>query len=822
MTVTIENTAVDTTLNIAELTTASLTGTGVFDVLLQTLRLHLDREFTSGRITGTAYATVYSQALTSFLGQATAYCLSKAKLALELKQMQEVIELTQLQQTKLIADTRQTDYITDSQLAAEVALKAKQLDLLAYDLTNIKPTELSIAQQEIELKTSQAGLAEYDLTVIKPQELALITQQVATQQYTLQTRMPAELASIQADTSLKVYELTDMKPSEKAQLVAQTSHVTKQELSTIQQTTNMVSQNLQIEQQTANLASQQNQIEAETGKVLYQVAYMLPEEVTVTKRNQDQLVAQTNKITTDTVISIKQGHLTDAQTCEVKARTNQVNAEVSLKLPEDVELIKRNQASVTAQAAQVTAQTSLLAYDLATTKPIETDNLTITGVNLTKQGGLLDSQIAVSDKQALSIEAETSKVVYETTTVLPEEVKVAQFNQDQILAQTTKVAVDTIVASKQGNLIDAQVCEVKAQANQVNATVALKLPEEVEAIKRTQGYTSAQTSLLAYDLTTTKPVETANLTKTGLNIAATTSNLEAEGLNIIKQGDLLDSQKVVTDKQALHTEAETDKLVYQTTYMMPEELAILELNQAQVTAQTAEIAYRTSTLMPSQVTNTTAQTANTTAQTSEVTYRVANLLPAQLAQTEAQTGQVTYTTTNLLPAQVTHTTAQTANTTAQTANTTAQTAQVTAQTSEVTYRVANLLPAQLAQTQAQTAQVAYTVDELLPAQLSNTIAQTSSTNAQTDLYEQKTITEAAQTTSTPVSGSVMGVQNALMVKQTQNYERDAEQKAARIMIDTWNVRRNQDPNLADTLVANRLQEQDIGIAVGALLSGLSA
>ena len=77
MTVTIENTAVDTTLNIAELTTGSLTGTGVFDVLLQTLRLHLDREFTSGRITGTAYATVYSQALTSFLGQATAYCLSK-------------------------------------------------------------------------------------------------------------------------------------------------------------------------------------------------------------------------------------------------------------------------------------------------------------------------------------------------------------------------------------------------------------------------------------------------------------------------------------------------------------------------------------------------------------------------------------------------------------------------------------------------------------------------------------------------------------------------------------------------------------------------
>ena len=228
MTVTIENTAVDTTLNIAELTTASLTGTGVFDVLLQTLRLHLDREFTSGRITCTAYATVYSQALTSFLGQATAYCLSKAKLALELKQMQEVIELTQLQQTKLIADTRQTDYITDYQLAAETALKTKQVELLQYDLTNIKPTELSIAQQEIELKTKQVALAAYDLTVIKPQELALLSAQVALQEYTVQNRLPAEVAGIQAETSLKAkeldirtYELTYIKPQELALITQQ-------------------------------------------------------------------------------------------------------------------------------------------------------------------------------------------------------------------------------------------------------------------------------------------------------------------------------------------------------------------------------------------------------------------------------------------------------------------------------------------------------------------------------------------------------------------------------------------------------------------------
>ena len=380
MTVTIENTAVDTTLNIAELTTGSLTGTGVFDVLLQTLRLHLDREFTSGRITGTAYATVYSQALTSFLQQATAYCLSKAKLALELKQMQEVIELTQLQQTKLIAET---------------------------------------------------SLVE----------------------------------------------------------------------------------------------SQQSQVEAETAKVLYETTYVLPENVKVIKNQQDQLIAQTNKVTTDTVIAIKQGHLTDAQTCQVKAETNKVNAEVTLKLPEEV--------------------------------------------------------------------------------------------------------------------------------------------------------------------------------------------------------------------------------------------ALLELNQAQLTAQTAQVTYTTANLLPEQLAQLTAQIAGTT----------------------AQTAQATYTTTNLLPAQLTQLTAQTAGT---------------------------------------TAQAAFTTTYLLPAQLSHTEAQTASTTAQKDLYAQKRVTELAQTTTAPDAGSVMGVQNALMVKQAENYERDAEQKAAKIMIDTWNVRRNQDPDTAEMLESNRLREQDIGIAVAALLAGVSA
>src|SRR5574343_1016753 len=169
----IDNTSITTGFNVDELTEGSLTGKGVFDVLLQTLRLHLDREFNSNRITGTAYATVYSQAITSFLAQAAQYAISKAKLPLELQLLQEQITLVQKQQEQITASIRQTDYVTDYQLPSEIANKTKQTELL-----------------------------DYDLTYTKPKELELLEQQIAIQLFTVETKLPAEVANIEADTSL--------------------------------------------------------------------------------------------------------------------------------------------------------------------------------------------------------------------------------------------------------------------------------------------------------------------------------------------------------------------------------------------------------------------------------------------------------------------------------------------------------------------------------------------------------------------------------------------------------------------------------------------
>ena len=54
-------------------------GDGNFDNLMKVVTLHLEKQFTDGRITGTDYATVYLGALQSTLAQAVSFTLNMNK-----------------------------------------------------------------------------------------------------------------------------------------------------------------------------------------------------------------------------------------------------------------------------------------------------------------------------------------------------------------------------------------------------------------------------------------------------------------------------------------------------------------------------------------------------------------------------------------------------------------------------------------------------------------------------------------------------------------------------------------------------------------------
>ncbi len=90
-----------------ELTTIAIDGTGAFDVLMQTVKLHLQEEYDSNRIVGKEYATVYLNAMTAVMQQAVAYLVSE-------KQVDELEAQTELIQQQTVTELAKTsDTIPD-------------------------------------------------------------------------------------------------------------------------------------------------------------------------------------------------------------------------------------------------------------------------------------------------------------------------------------------------------------------------------------------------------------------------------------------------------------------------------------------------------------------------------------------------------------------------------------------------------------------------------------------------------------------------------------------------------------------------------------
>jgi hypothetical protein len=110
----------------------------------------------------------------------------------------------------------------------------------------------------------------------------------------------------------------------------------------------------------------------------------------------------------------------------------------------------------------------------------------------------------------------------------------------------------------------------------------------------------------------------------------------------------------------------------------------------------------------------------------------------------------------------------------------------------------------------------------LRAEYDLTMANILRTNEETALMTQKIATERAQTTAMGVDAdSVVGRQKGLYLAQTNGFSRDAEQKAAKLLVDSWNVRRTTDEaTVADG--TNLLNDATVGRAVSKLLTGVGA
>lgn len=197
----IPNATISPDFNIDELTEGKLDGNGVFDKLMKTFELHLEREYNKQRIRGTDYANAYIGLINNALNQVSNYALEKSKLPLELQLLEAQIHKTA---TDTIVATKQGGLI-DAQIHKEMA----QTEMLHLEMEYKFPKELALIDAQIANMKAEIALKEYELKYIKPIQLALQEkeldikeQQLRLAEYELLVKAPAEVRSINAQADL--------------------------------------------------------------------------------------------------------------------------------------------------------------------------------------------------------------------------------------------------------------------------------------------------------------------------------------------------------------------------------------------------------------------------------------------------------------------------------------------------------------------------------------------------------------------------------------------------------------------------------------------
>ena len=301
---------------------------------------------------------------------------------------------------------------------------------------------------------------------------------------------------------------------------------------------------------------------------------------------------------------------------------------------------------------------------------------------------------------------------------------------------------------------------------------------------------------------------------------------------------LLDAQTLQVKQETQTSAAQAGLLLAQTSHVTKQELQTVQetknlvsqelQTKAQTTgieSQTAISDYELANTLPKNIELLDSQLARTAAESMNLIKQGA-IYDSQLCKTEAEIARINIETTYRIPEEVNSIRKQTMLTQVQTDQAKAQTQGISVDNNMKEFQMAFVLPKEL---EIKESQLSISMKEVLLKEkqielssyelLHKLPADVALTVAQDNLYTQKAVTEKAQVDNTIVGeGSVIALSNNLLEEQANAYVVNANQTAAKLMIDTWVVRHTADPegNL-ETDEGLRLTNADIGLAVAKIL-----
>jgi len=245
--------------DVSRLTTMSLDGTGVFDVLMKATKLHLTEEYEADRVTGDEYTKLYLGALTAVMQTSVQFLLNnqqeeKIQAEIALVRQKTVTELAQTDDDIPTGLGFNGDTLVEGMVASQKAINALQADLVSSQVTESEAKVALTGQQIItELaktgdnisQASQAGYGFNDIALVagaakaeveKTQaETALTEQKTATEVANTSDTKPVDLGVMNSTSAI-----TGMAAIQKAKAEAETSLLAQKTNTELAQTSDSV------------------------------------------------------------------------------------------------------------------------------------------------------------------------------------------------------------------------------------------------------------------------------------------------------------------------------------------------------------------------------------------------------------------------------------------------------------------------------------------------------------------------------------------------------------------------------------------------------
>lgn len=200
----------------SDLTQVSLTGSGIFDLLMQASSLHLQAELQAGRITGASYTQAYMAAMQYAMQNAVQFVTSSKQINGQL-QLLEQQTLTEVQNTahvaKQILQTIAATTLLDKQALSEIQ-NALHITASTALLTQQKLTEV----QQTDLVAKQILAAVANTALVEQQTQTETVNTTLASKRVAQTESATQLQNQQIQTELRNTNLVEQKVvTEKAQ-----------------------------------------------------------------------------------------------------------------------------------------------------------------------------------------------------------------------------------------------------------------------------------------------------------------------------------------------------------------------------------------------------------------------------------------------------------------------------------------------------------------------------------------------------------------------------------------------------------------------------